>query len=365
MEYEQCLSCKNMISGKDTCLYPPPSCDGCKKYELDIEKIYEPVKLNSFIFSEELMEKMINSIILSNEINQEIGFVLCAKDNIVSDKFHCKGEKCSSIKELECDPGEIPIGLFHVYPRVKSADILDQDIEIGYKYGISVGGGTTEIFFMVRKEDYRDDVYQEMLKIINRANELEKIIERSAQQIQSHTDILELPTDIELLKNENILSIPFQSPMGQYALPIDVIEKMKEYIEKGVKIGVEIGFDLIAADNIIIGKNECIGKENCIVHKGELRPGERLIGGFHVHSHSKKVHPSMPDLWLVAHGPGVECIGSEKDIKCFIRRKPLYDDILDKLTEDGELLMEEKERIKKIKEEFALKYFEGFIRDIK
>jgi hypothetical protein len=34
-----------MISGKDTCLYPPPSCDGCEKYELDTEKIYEPVQL--------------------------------------------------------------------------------------------------------------------------------------------------------------------------------------------------------------------------------------------------------------------------------------------------------------------------------
>lgn len=45
MKYEQCLSCKNMISGKDTCLYPPPFCDGSKKYELDIEKIYKPVKL--------------------------------------------------------------------------------------------------------------------------------------------------------------------------------------------------------------------------------------------------------------------------------------------------------------------------------
>ncbi len=45
MEYEQCLSCKNVISGKDTCLYPPPSCDGCEKYELDSEKIYEPVQL--------------------------------------------------------------------------------------------------------------------------------------------------------------------------------------------------------------------------------------------------------------------------------------------------------------------------------
>lgn len=45
MKYEQCLSCKNMISGNSTCLYPPPSCDGYKKYKLDIEKIYEPVKL--------------------------------------------------------------------------------------------------------------------------------------------------------------------------------------------------------------------------------------------------------------------------------------------------------------------------------
>ncbi len=45
MKYEQCLSCKNMISGNDTCLYPPPSCDGYKRYKLDIEKIYEPVKL--------------------------------------------------------------------------------------------------------------------------------------------------------------------------------------------------------------------------------------------------------------------------------------------------------------------------------
>jgi hypothetical protein len=34
------------------------------------------------------------------------------------------------------------------------------------------------------------------------------------------------------------------------------------------------------------------------------------------------------------------------------------------LIGDGELLMEEKERTRKIKEEFALKYFNGFIRKI-
>ena len=63
--------------------------------------IISSVKINSLIFPEELMEKMINTIKLSNEINQEIGFVLCTKDtkdNIVSDKFHCKGEECSSIR---------------------------------------------------------------------------------------------------------------------------------------------------------------------------------------------------------------------------------------------------------------------------
>ena len=45
--------------------------------------IISSVKINSLIFPEELMEKMINTIKLSNEINQE---------------FHCKGEECSSIR---------------------------------------------------------------------------------------------------------------------------------------------------------------------------------------------------------------------------------------------------------------------------
>lgn len=328
--------------------------------------VVSSVKINSFIFSEELIEKMINSIILSNEINEEIGFVLCAKDNIIYDKFHCKGGECSSIikLELECEPCEIPIGFFHVYPRVKLADILDRDIEIGYKYGLVVGGGTTEIFFMVRKEDYKDEIYQEMSKIINHANELEMMIESITQQIQSHMDILELQlTDTELLKIENISSIPLKSPMGQYVLPIGIIEKMKEFIEKGNNIGIEIGFELHVSNSIIIAKNECIGEEYCIRHEFESKSEEIIIGGFHVHPHSKKVKPSIPDLRLVVYGPGIECIGTEKEIKCFIRRKE-FDKSLIELVNDGELLMEDKEIVRKRKEEFAVKYFEGIIRKI-
>jgi hypothetical protein len=326
--------------------------------------VTNPLKINSFIFSKELMGKMINSIILSNEINEEIGFVLCAKDDIVVDKFHCKGEKCSSIGELECESGEIPIGFFHVYPRVKSSDILDQDIEIGYKYGLIIGGGTDEIFFMVRNEDYRDNVYQEMLKIINEAEELEMSIESMTRHIQSHVDILELPlTEVEVLKGENIFGIPLKSHIGQYVLPIDVIEKMKEFVEKGNNIGIEVGFELHASNNMIISKNECVGEEYCIKHEFESKPEETIVGGFHVHPHSKKVLSSISDLRLVVYGPGVECIGTEKEIKCFIRRKE-FDKSLEKLIGDGELLMEEKERTRKIKEEFALKYFNGFIRKI-
>ncbi len=337
-----------------------------KEYRKPIlsKDVINPVKINSFIFSEELMEKMISTIILSNDINQEIGFILCAKDNIIYDKFHCRSEKCSSIRELECNSGEVPIGFFHVYPRVKLSDILDQDTEIGYKYGLVVGGGTTEIFFMVRKEDYRDEVYQEMLKIINEANELERLIESSTKQIQSHVDILELSlSDIESLKSENISSIPFQSPKGQYVLPIDVLEKMKEYIEKGNNIGIELGFELHVSNSVIIAKNECIGEEYCIRHEFESKSGEIIIGGFHVHPHSKKVQPSIPDLRLVIYGPGIECIGTEKEIKCFIKRKE-FDKSLIELVNDGELLMEYKERVRKRKEEFAVKYFKGIIRKI-
>lgn len=41
--------------------------------------VISSVKINPLIFPEELMEKMINTFMLSNEINQEIEFVLCTK----------------------------------------------------------------------------------------------------------------------------------------------------------------------------------------------------------------------------------------------------------------------------------------------
>lgn len=330
---------------------------------------FETIKLNSFIFPESLIEKMVNSIILSNDIDQEIGFVLCAKDNIVHDRFHCEDEKCSSIRELKCESGEIPIGFFHAYPYEKRGEVLDQDIELGYKYGVIVAGGIDEIFFMIRKEDYRDEVYQEIRKIINENKELDRETENLLLELQSHMDILELQlSDIEELKrrliDENISGIPLRSVRGEFILSVDIIQNMIASIEKSKKIFKEVGLELCGANNIVITRNECIGEESCIRgRKGICEPGEVLIGGFHAHT-SKNARPSLSDLSLVAYGPGVECIGSRTEIKCFIKRQRSDQEYLEKLSKTKELIMEEENRIRKEKDEFGVKHFKTFVMDL-
>lgn len=318
---------------------------------------------NLNIFPDDLLEKMINSVIDSNKIDQEIEFNLCTND------VNCEENQAETI------------GSFHVYPKEKRAEHHTKDMILGYKYGIACVGAIDEIVCMIRKEDYRDDIYQQMQEIKDRYNYLYKISDELSQvkdkfletKIKSgDMHIVEISLDIEDIEMALeiaelpgiILPINPRIPLGQFILPINVIQKMKDLIIESEKIGKEMGFDLcVNSDNMIIVRNECIGDENCAATERKCKIGEIFIGIFHTHSHrAKMVKISLSDL-ITIYRDGIGCIGAREEMKCFLRydfNKNEYE-FLENLYADTELINKEIDKTSKEKIEFGKKHFEEVI----
>ena len=120
------------------------------------------------------------------------------------------------------------------------------------------------------------------------------------------------------MTNEKL--IPIKVPNGTYYLPLIAIDKMIDTIGKAHISGREHGFNLCIdeKDNIIKPGDVCKG-EACAIETSEFKckGNERNIGIFH--THIEKSYPSMSDL-SVGYLVGMNCIGSNEEIKCFARK---------------------------------------------
>lgn len=156
--------------------------------------------------------------------------------------------------------------------------------------------------------------------------------------------------------------------LNSYALPEDVVEKMRLKIEETRQKNIELGFGLCRMKNVNTLKSghECIGNECSIVQMPECPTG-LYIGGYHTHPEGT-ANPSIADL-RNAYANDVECVGSplENAIRCFVRigyRKPQEEkDIISKFKEVEEpfpktVTAEQYERWKSARDEILVKHFQ-------
>jgi hypothetical protein len=302
------------------------------------------VSIVSLIFPADLIEKMRYSVIESINKNQIIEFKLCSNENVVHTEKIC----------------EKTIGYFRAIPETKYPMPKTEDIMLALNSIVCIGG-INQIYCILRKGEYKE-AFNKLQDMNKKAKELEEYEKRRKEFLDrdirsGNMEVISIPLDIDKLKRLELGPLPgFQ--LGQYIVPINVVQRMIDTIIEGEESGVEIAFDLCANKNNFIRSANKISWEEAryVVPASQCANNEILAGTFHTHSHAQlKVDPSAADLLLTFEK--AQCIGARSEIKCFVRHnfnendykylKSIVDNIRD------EVLKLDAERL-----EFLEKYFE-------
>lgn len=137
--------------------------------------------------------------------------------------------------------------------------------------------------------------------------------------------------------------------LGYNILPNNIIERMKRLTSRSEEIGKEIGFKLCTEyfNPYISTGMTCIGTDSCITTLDEKRQGcpkgKYLIGEFHTHPGNYEANMSAADASR-AYVYGIECIGIDKEISCYIRKS---DDIDDKTLNKFQFFSNKIQKIEK------------------
>lgn len=122
------------------------------------------IKVNSFIFSDKLINKMKNKYRESIELNKEIGFNLCQKTNgDIVDRYQFTGtEYRLDSTRYECPKNEKLVGNFHTHP-FSGSDASLADLSNTYVIGtMCIAGRDTEINCFTRKGEYNEKSHKEI-----------------------------------------------------------------------------------------------------------------------------------------------------------------------------------------------------------
>ncbi len=121
-----------------------------------------PTKINSFIFSDDMIKDMKDLSKKSISTGREYGFNLCTNEK--DEKYEeyeisvrpgqmCKGEKCSiEVAEFRCKDDEKTIGIFHTHPTSPNPSM--SDLSLGYLVGMNCIGSSEGIKCFKRKKDF-------------------------------------------------------------------------------------------------------------------------------------------------------------------------------------------------------------------
>lgn len=124
--------------------------------------------------------------------------------------------------------------------------------------------------------------------------------------------------------------------LGSYILPEEIVERMKKLTERSKEIQKEIGFNLCASKRVAINNDimistgmTCVGEKGCLStirkHTQECPSDKIDIGGFHTHPNRDLANMSYADAFG-AYINGIECVGANKEINCFIRKNYFADE---------------------------------------
>jgi hypothetical protein len=125
-----------------------------------------PIKLNSYILPDKVIQKMRSDIEDTKKIGLEIGFNLCTKDTTeeLQDEKRCVGSYCKLTSwEPGCQSKGKHVGIFHTHPMIPKISKGDSspsmsDLIGAYQYGIMCigGAGDNKIQCSVRKDKDAD-----------------------------------------------------------------------------------------------------------------------------------------------------------------------------------------------------------------
>jgi hypothetical protein len=321
----------------------------CVIKESITSKEVRSLSIKGFTFPIDLIEKMRDSVTESNNKRQKVEFKLCAKDNIVYAENFCEGS----------------IGYFRVIPEIKYPRLTIEDIKFALNSIVCLGG-INQIYCFIRKGEY-NEALNKLQDINNKTKKLEEIVKKYEQgksefldrDIRSgNMEVIDIPLDIDKLKKYlELVNLP-GIRLGQYILPINVVQRMKDIIIEGEESGTEIAYDLCADKNNVIKATNKIRWEEAryVVPVAQCGINETLVGSFHTHSHAElKVDPSLPDL-LSTFGK-LMCIGARTEIKCFLRHNFNEGD-REYLKSLINIIPDEFLKLDKERSEFLEKYFE-------
>jgi proteasome lid subunit RPN8/RPN11 len=165
------------------------------------------IKANSFVFSDELINKMKNKYKESIKLNKEAGFTLCqnTRGEIV-DRQHCIGtDRILEQMKYECPKNEKLVGDFHTHP-IGGSDASLADLSNAYRLGMTCIAGRNEINCFIRKGEYdnksHEDIYDTYLKYhkplaIHRDIEsIEKSWDKTEEMTHKYFNIIKLAKKI-------------------------------------------------------------------------------------------------------------------------------------------------------------------------
>ncbi len=113
--------------------------------------------------------------------------------------------------------------------------------------------------------------------------------------------------------------------LNSFILPDNVIEKMRDQLNKTIDTKEEYGFTLCTEHNrkTIIDRRHCKGNECKINISRECDKKEKFVGAYHTHPYNPSTM-SAGDM-ISSCKYDVNCIGGEGDnkIRCFIRKTHL------------------------------------------
>ena len=112
------------------------------------------IKLNSFILTDDVINKMKSDVEYSRSNGVEAGFNLCTENsgNTLHDESHCTGAECSVDIPKKCKKGK-SVGNFHTHTSSDSEPSI-QDMASAYLMGTNCIGsiGEKDIKCYVRKD---------------------------------------------------------------------------------------------------------------------------------------------------------------------------------------------------------------------
>lgn len=107
--------------------------------------------------------------------------------------------------------------------------------------------------------------------------------------------------------------------LNSYALPDNIIVRMKDNIEHSRRSKKELGFSLCASNSDLHDESQCVGTL-CHIQLTRICKSGQRVGGFHTHP-GATAEMSIGDMYA-AYKDGISCIGGIKDnkIRCYVRK---------------------------------------------